>query len=394
MIRFFITYLILLFTLSIAYAEDIDDLEKQKNKTMQQIAYTNKILKNVRTDKKETISNLRVLNRQVILSKKLINNINDEIEQLNSDLAEKEFVIEMLEEDLQEIKKQYTDLIVYTYKANRNYEKLMFIFSSENFNQAYKRIKYLKILSKHRKNLSETIQQLTTVIDSQKEEIENEISKRELLIDEKQQQVSLLDNKKNKEKRVVNKLKNKEVKLLRDLRNKERIAKKLENEMEKLIAEQAKKTGTEVYKLTPEEKLISKNFGNNKGKLPWPTHRGIISSRYGRHRHPVLPGVYVENNGVDITTSRGEQVRSIFEGVVTKIIEIKGANYTIIIRHGNFLTVYQNVINVKVRVGDKVKTKENIGDVFYNNIEDAAVLHFEIWKEMEKQNPKYWLTGK
>jgi septal ring factor EnvC (AmiA/AmiB activator) len=386
--------ILFLFICYVSFSQDISNLEKKKSKTLEQIAYTNKILNDVRLNKKQTINKLQLIQKRVNLSKELINDINQEISSLDSKLKEKEAVINMMEEDLIKIKKEYADLLVYTYKANRNQEKLMFIFSSDNFNQVYKRIKYLKILSEHRKNQAEIISEISFIVSKEKKTLESQIDKLELLVDEKENERRILASESKKEEVLIGNLKKKEIQLLRKIRENKQIANKLENEIEKLIAEEAKKTGTATYQLTPEEKIISQEFDKNLGKLPWPTQRGIISNYFGKHKHPVLKGIYIENNGIDITTSRGEQVRAVFDGKVSKIIAIKGANYTIIVRHGNFLSVYQNVVNVRVRVGQKVKTKEIIGDVFYDATEGTAILHFEIWKELEKQNPQLWISGK
>ena len=144
--------------------------------------------------------------------------------------------------------------------------------------------------------------------------------------------------------------------------------------------------------LTPEEKLISDNFQGNKGKLPWPTERGVVTSRFGKHQHAVLKQVTVQNDGIDISTVQGAEARALFGGVVSKVVAILGANYTVIIRHGNFLTVYQNLVNVRVKTGDRVTVKQVLGTVFTEEESNSTMLHIEIWKELNKQNPEDWLS--
>ena len=169
---------------------------------------------------------------------------------------------------------------------------------------------------------------------------------------------------------------------------------RIEKEIAEIIEEEARRMkGTGLYKqLTPEEKIISDNFFDNKGRLPWPTERGIITENIGQHPHPVLPGITIQNNGVDITTVEGAEARALFDGIVSKVIAILGANYTVIIRHGNFLTVYQNLINVKVKKGDNIKVKQPIGTIYTDKETQTTVLHIEIWRELEKQNPNDWLS--
>jgi murein DD-endopeptidase MepM/ murein hydrolase activator NlpD len=146
--------------------------------------------------------------------------------------------------------------------------------------------------------------------------------------------------------------------------------------------------------LTPEEKLISDNFQGNKGKLPWPTERGVVTSRFGKHQHAVLKQVTVQNDGIDISTVQGAEARALFDGVVSKVVAILGANYTVIIRHGNFLTVYQNLINVRVKPGEEVSVKQILGTIFTEEDTNSTLLHIEIWKELNKQNPEDWLSSK
>ena len=144
--------------------------------------------------------------------------------------------------------------------------------------------------------------------------------------------------------------------------------------------------------LTPEERLISENFQGNKGKLPWPTERGIITGKYGKHQHPVLKQITTQNDGIDISTVEGASARALFDGVVSKVVAILGANYTVIIRHGNFLTVYQNLVDVRVTKGDQVSAKQSLGRIYTEKETSSTILHIEIWREMTKQNPEDWLS--
>ena len=174
----------------------------------------------------------------------------------------------------------------------------------------------------------------------------------------------------------------------------ERIRNQVENEIRKAIEEEARKRNTnDLYStLTPEQKLAGRNFAQNRGKLPWPVNRGVITAEYGLISHPVLRGVEIQNNGLDISSSPGTRARAVFDGEVTKIVAILGANYTVLVMHGEYLSVYQNVIDLKVKAGDKISVKQEIGTIYTNQEENMAVLHFQIWKSKEILDPEIWIS--
>ena len=193
---------------------------------------------------------------------------------------------------------------------------------------------------------------------------------------------------------MVNNLQRRESELRKEIEEKERIAREVEARIREIIEEEARKASAgDLYAaLTPEQELVGNDFRKNKGKLPWPVEKGIITVGYGNHEVPGLRGSSVKNNGIDITSSAGTQVRSVFEGEVTKVFGILGANYTVLIRHGEFLSVYQNLVNVRVKTGDKVLTKEVLGEAFTDNREQVANIHFEVWQERDILNPEEWIS--
>lgn len=190
---------------------------------------------------------------------------------------------------------------------------------------------------------------------------------------------------------IVNGLKKRESDLLAELKRKKEISKRLEKEIKELIAREAKKNRFE--SLDQSEKVISMDFEKNKGKLPWPTQQGVITGKFGEHADPVIKDIIVRNNGIDITTLKESKVRAVFNGMVSKIFTIKGANSTVIIQHGNYFTVYHNIINVSVKVGEKVSMKDTIGEVYTDYKKGVSILHFELYKEFVKQNPELWLSN-
>ncbi|MFW5879229.1 MAG: murein hydrolase activator EnvC family protein [bacterium] len=389
-------YCILIFSLFVhgGFTQTKEDLQRKKEENQREIALTNKMLGEVRSDKKQTLSKLRIIQKRVQLRKNLLSNIDEEISDLNNKLEEKYFVINLLKNDVENIKEEYAKLIQYAWKNRKTQNNLMFILSAESFNQAFKRLRYLQQYADYRKKQARVIVEMEQIIADEVKNIQNKVQDKQILMAAKKDEVQELTNEKDKSRQMVQNLKSKEDELLKRIEEKRRIAQNLEDEIQKIIAEEARKAdGEEIYaKLTPEEKLISDEFSQNKGKLPWPTQRGVITSDFGKHKHPVLDGVFINNNGVDISTVKGESVRAVFNGVVSKIIPIKGANFTVILRHGNFLSVYQNLVNIRVNEGDQLKVRDIIGDVFYNADDDNCVIHFEIWKELEKLDPSDWLV--
>ena len=299
-----------------------------------------------------------------------------------------------MESDLSKVKDHYAELILHAYwnRSQRNW--MMFVMSADNFNQAYRRMKYLQQFSNYRKQQAELIVEMRTNIVEEIENLEQIKVEKEGLSLEKQNENRGLAREKNGKNQMVADLSKREKELKDEINEKRRIADKLEAEIAKIIAEEARKAANTagMYNLTPEEKLISDNFRGNKGKLPWPVERGVITGRYGTHPHPVLKQLTVKNDGVDISTVKGAEARTLFEGEVTKIFAILGANYTVIVRHGNFLSVYQNIVNLKVKQGDKVDVKQMLGTVYTDNETNSTILHIEIWRERSIQNTEDWIS--
>jgi septal ring factor EnvC (AmiA/AmiB activator) len=299
--------------------------------------------------------------------------------------------IRMMENDLIDLKNDYARAVVNSYKSKKENPDLLYVLYAKDFNQGYKRLKYLQQITKFRRRESETIMELKGQIQSTKERLENDLAKISVLKSREEQQKSLLQSEQEKKQQMVNSLSKKEKQLKKDLEEKKEIAEKIEKEIARMIEAERKK----VLKSdnTPEQKLIGENFSENKGRLPWPVEKGIITSQFGIQKHPVLKYVTENNIGIEITSMGSTSVRSIFKGEVVKVFPIKGANGTIIIRHGKYLSVYQNVVDLKVKQGDKVGTKQEIGSVFCDTENgNKAILKFMIFEEKEKLNPESWIT--
>ncbi len=392
--RHIIIYLISLFVCLNLRAQDRTSLEAKKKKTEEEIQFTNQVLKKTQQERKDNYDQLLLVNKRIELREQLIHTMEDELEIIEEGIRTKENLIAELEGDLEMLKKDYARMIYRAWKGRGGMSKIMFILSAKNFNQAYRRIRYLEQYTEFRKQQGESIMQMQHVIAEEIDALEEQRNEKRALIRNKETERRSLARERNKKKEVVSSLSEREKELRRQLREKERIAARLEEEIERIIREEAERLKTsEIYaKLTPEQKLISDNFRDNQGKLPWPTERGVITSKFGRQPHPVLGGITIQNNGVDITTVEGAVARAIFKGEVTKVFTILGANYAVIMRHGNYLTVYQNLVDVLVKTGDQVETKQALGTVYTDKDRGTSVLHVEIWREIEKQDPEVWLN--
>jgi septal ring factor EnvC (AmiA/AmiB activator) len=283
----------------------------------------------------------------------------------------------------------------------------MFILSSENFNQAYRRIKYFQQYSSYRKKQVEMIQQTQKIINNKLSTLNNQKTEKVVLLTQKEKEKKKLSIEKEEKDNTISKLKKKEKNLSAMLKKKQREAEKLQKEIEKIITEEIRKSKIPEVKenktavdkkpntisLTPDESIISNNFEINKGRLPWPTEKGVISSSFGEHPHPVHKDVKIKNNGIDILTNKGSYARSIFNGVVTAVISTPNGKKAVIIRHGEYLSVYSNLDDVIVSKGAKVSSKQKIGSIALNSEESSTELHFEIWKNTNFQNPQPWLAG-
>jgi septal ring factor EnvC (AmiA/AmiB activator) len=283
---------------------------------------------------------------------------------------------------------------------------LIFIFSAEDFNQAYRRIKYFQQYSAYRRTQAELITATQDELSRKELELEEQRAEQQNLLGSEESEKTQLEKEKLDIDQTINDLGQQERQLKNDLRAKEKAVADLEKAISDIIAEEirlaeeraraeaASTTTSSGFALTPEEKLLSEDFANNKGKLPWPIARGVVSSTFGEHQHPVLKRVKVNNNGIDILTSDGEYARAVFNGEVTRVIAVPNYNNVVIIRHGEYLSVYSNLDEVLVNKGDKVSTKQNIGKVYTNRTENKTELHFEIWQAKELKNPAHWLAGK
>lgn len=395
----------LLFSSLLLLGQNKDDLNKQKEQLLKDIEFTNKLLSETEKNKKATLGELNLINAKINKRQELINTMLREADIIGRQIDETKGIIESLENDLVRLKEEYAKMLYYTYKNQSQYDRLMFILSSEDFNQAYKRIKYFQQYAKHRQQQAVAIETTRKVLESRTDELAQKKKKMAFLLEDKEREKLQLSTEKEEQDKVVKSLKSKESQLRKDLKQKDRDRKKLESAIARIIEEEIrrsrekeKKTGATLTKsgfaLTPTELALSGKFNENEGKLPWPSERGVITSLFGVQPHPTLRDIKIENNGIDITTDKDSKARAVFEGVVSMVMSVPGAHKAVMVKHGEFITVYTNLENVTVQSGDKISVKQELGTVVTNREDGKTVLHFEIWKGATKLNPSRWLVSK
>lgn len=368
------------------------ELERRRSETNNEIQKTTQILNEVSKGKKLSISRINIINRQIRNLQKLIVDLDKEIVDITSRIEDNQTVIDLMEEDIRQIKSDYARLIQEANKQRSPYYELIYVFASKDINQAYKRLKYLKQYAEYRKKQVYIIDRLQDILEKKIDELLLQKQEKNDLMAQYDIAKSDLSVAITKQQNQVAILQKRERDMKRELARQKKLSAQLDKEITSLIEKEMKsKSGT--GKLTPEQNVVSENFEKNKGMLPWPTQSGIVTQSFGVHSHPVLKNVKVRNDGISITTLEGTKARAVFSGEVMKIFAIPGANQTVIVRHGNYLSVYKNLIDVKVAVGENIAIKQELGTVFTNKNEgNDTTLNFMIWKEMEKLDPEIWLS--
>ena len=404
-------------------------LQSEITSLQKEISTANQLLKKTKKDKEMTLNEVNLLDKKIKQREQLIKAYNEQIAVLDEEINTGQSNIKILNADLGKLRKEYAKMLTFANKNRSHYDKLGFVFASQNFNQAFRRLRYIREFSDARKvkmdQIASTERRISGEVEASQQAREEQAA---LLKDEKEQQEALKKEKEELNSQVA-KLKKKEGNLQQDIKNKQQQTQKLQKAIDDIIAEEIRKANAEAERkrkeeakkkaaankdkgktatttapatpapskekgmaLTPSEQTLSSNFVNNKGKLPWPVERGVVSSSYGKHASVVSSKVTVTNNGIDIATTEGAKARAVFDGEVASVAKLVGSNTVVIIRHGEYFTVYSNLENVTVKRGDKVKTKQNIGTVHTNKNENKTEIHFELLKEQSRQNPANWLS--
>lgn len=369
------------------------ELERQRRETQELINTTTRLLEQTSTTRRTNLERLNVINRRLQLRNDLIRTMESEIRLIDNSITEGNNRIERLEQELDESREAYARLVKMAHRHRMSHQRLMFVLAARDFNQAYRRFKYLQQYGRSRQKQITLINNLRDEISRELAELESQKMEKNSLLQLSRNEITALSNESREQNSIVDQLRRRESQLREELAKQQKEAQALQSAIEKLIREEAETAGaTRTYELTPAEKIISDEFQLNKGGLPWPIERGVVTSYFGEHPHPVLRGIKIQNNGIDISTVENAEVRAIFNGTVRQVLMVPGSNNVVIVRHGTFLTVYANLAHVYVRAGDQVSTRQLLGRVFTDNDDNQTVLHLEIWEENNKLDPMMWLS--
>ena len=403
---------ILLLITYLSFGQNKDILKQQQIALEKEINYTTSLLNKTKENKKSSLVYIDYLDKKISSQERLLQLLNIEqnllkkqIFKLENKILENEKSINDAEKEIMELKKEYGE-IIYSLQKNKNERNdLMFIISSETFNQAYKRILFLREYSRARKTQA---LQITKNQDSLAINKQRLFSQKELIKSKKEQNLKLISNKKknlnkvliskDEKKTAVSKLQKSEQIFLKKIKDQQKKSRQLEQKIKKIIEEEIRLAREKIKRdkdnklsLTPEAQLLSDKFSANKGKLPWPLEQGLIIQKFGKQKHKVFGNIETFNNGINIATNKNAIIRSVFDGKISRIFFIKGEGKAVLINHGEFFTVYSGLEEVKVKLGDNILAKEEIGKVLTRENDDRTELHFEIWQGYDKQDPSVWL---
>ena len=406
----FVLLFLLAFTLGVAQPSDKQrQLEEQKQQIQKEIATFKKLLQNETKKEKSVLNEISAQKARIRLSEKLISTTAKQMRLLDDDVYLTQLEVNKLNRELNVLKEDYAKMIVKSYKSRNDQSRVMFVLSSQNFLQAYKRIQYMKQYAGFRKMQGDEIQEKQENLKQAVTRLEANKKEKEKVLAESEAEKKELEVQKQEQEKLVKLIQKDKKKFAADINKKQKEAKAIDAQIKKLIAEaiaeanrkNAAKTGVKTptatasskFVLTPEGKIVSDNFKANKGKLPWPVEKGYVFNKFGVRPHPTERNLTINNSGVEIATESGSNARAVFEGEVLQIQVIKGTNRKIvIIQHGDFMTIYQNLETVNVRTGDKVSFKQNLGRIA-TDASGKAILKFLITQNVTTLNPELWLAN-
>ena len=375
------------------------ELEERRRELQQEIRQITALLFEGKAEKKSVVSAIEDLNYKISVRKNLIRITNEQANLLTREINTNQNKISKKRDKLKALKQDYAEMVVRSYKNRTRSNKLMFLLSSQNFQQAYRRLQYIKQYANYQKQQAEIIRQETAELQILNQDLLRQKKDKDKLVAENRSAKKILDTELQNQKDLMASIQSNLSKIASQIKAKQKESSRLDREIQKLIREAIaasnKKAGKSVksatFSLTPEQKLLAANFTANKGKLPWPVASGVVKLRYGTNPSPIDPTIKIKSNGVRIATNKGEQVRAVFQGTVQGIMTPKNGNNAIMIRHGNYITVYKNLSKFYVSKGDKVSTKQVIGEVITSKASGESILSFGIYKDSNIQNPSHWI---
>lgn len=386
-LKYIFLFLLMLFSVNeLCYAQTANELEKRVGKLQSEIKTSQKLLQKTSQNKEATLREVELLQTQINKRQDLLKAYQSQLDNLNKEIKTYKKDIGNLQNELEKNRKEYADLLVISYRNRNNLNNLLFIFSSDDFNQAIRRLRYIKQFNELLKQKMSDIEGNKTDIKTKMELSEADKKRVEKLYAQQKKEVDALNNDKKSLNNKITQLKKKEKDIKNDIAKKEKQTKELQAKIKKIIEEELAKRHADA---TINAKL-SASFESNKGKLPWPVASGVVTKKYGNNPHPTQPKVVVKNNGIDITTDQGANALCVFDGQVSTVFNT-GSTNVVMVRHGTFFTLYANLDKVFVKNGDKVKTGEKLGVIHTGASDNVTSLHFEVWNDKNNTNPEIWL---
>jgi septal ring factor EnvC (AmiA/AmiB activator) len=388
------------------FSQTKNELEQQRKKLNREIAQVNSLLFKEQKKEKNVLEDLKDLNQKIDIRLSLINTINSEAKLLTSEITKNKKEIAQLENELAILKADYARMIFKSYKSKSQQSRIMFLLSSDNFQQAYKRLEYMKQYTSFRKRQGEEIGFQTVLVKKMNDSLlfQKQV-KDTLILAEKYQKEKIELDKNNKEK-LISIIKKKERKYKREIQNKIKAERKVAKKIDKIIRDEIEKanrialaklknklknTNKNEFVLSPEAKALAAKFELNKGKLPWPLDQGLITRRFGKQPHPTFPGITINSTGLHLVTQKGKSAAAIFNGKILNVLVTSEGRKNVLIQHGNYITSYNNLDKLYVKKGDKVITGQKIGQIFTDKVSGKTTLIFALYKNTTKLNPSSWI---
>jgi Membrane-bound metallopeptidase len=423
--------LLLLFSTQVTFSQSLKELQEQKRVADREINRINEQLSATMLEKNSTLRQVALINYKIQKRKKVIENIDKQVVIVTKTIQIKTDTVNCLRKDIDTLKVSYASTLKHAYKMKNSNSVIALIFASSDLHQAIRRMKYLRSYSNYRIQQARSIEQKQQILNVEITDLNSKKRSLELLLTEKNKEIKKLDQDEKAYEKIAAQLKNKENDLNKEIQVRKNLSERLSREINRLIAEEARKAAeaarkaaarkaaaeaakhtkrngeketsttsklsesseAKILPFTPEDRMIAGKFESNRGRLPWPVRQGKVVDGFGIHQHPFLKGVKIENKGIDISSNAGSDVYAVYDGEVSKIFPLPGANISVLVRHGYYITVYSNLSNVYVKEGQFIKAKQVLGVLANSdNGGEKPSLKFQVWKETTPQNPMLWLT--
>lgn len=375
-----------------------EDLEKRRIELRNEISRINDLRISNQKKQRSVLGQVEDLNQQIRSTEDLIKLTNQQANLLTREISTNTNKIGQLRKELEKLKEDYARMIEKSYKSKSQQSRVMFLLSSKNFLQAYKRLQYMKQYTEYRKQQGEEIKANTIELQELNARLVKQKEQKEKLIAENRKTRAQLEENRKAQQTLMSTIKKREGEFAAQIRNKQQEIDEIDRAIDRMIRESIAKaneesgsTSRDTYELTPAAKALAADFNNNKGRLPWPVRSGVVTMRFGKQPHPVVKSVMINNNGVRIDTDEGGKARSIFNGTVSEVQAIKGANKAVMVRHGDYITIYNNLENVYVKRGDNVTTEQELGEIATSKTTGKTTLHFLLYKNNQKMDPAEWI---